>query len=79
MSRSRKRHPVSHATGATTDKPWKAQAHRAERHAVKAALTVGAEEVPDPRQFGAPAHGPKGDKHRLDAERLAQYPGAVRK
>ncbi len=64
MSRTRRKVPVTGATFASSDKPFKSKAHRSERRSVRIHLLEGSEveELPHPKQFGNPWDGPKDGK-----------------
>lgn len=61
MTRSRKKVPITGATTAQSDKPFKKREHRRERAAVRDALATGAE-PPHPKSFGDPWDGEKDGK-----------------
>lgn len=61
MARSRKKTPISGATTARSDKPFKTREHRRERHTVKTALSVGSQ-VPHSKEFGDPWKSEKDGK-----------------
>ncbi len=72
MSRSKRKTPICGMTSAASDKPFKAKAHRNERHAVAIALRAGGD-CPHPKEFGNPWASCKDGKQYLGPDAEARW------